>query len=87
VLARALPAPWTSFTFFVVLGVLLGFLGFYGLPRSFDSLVPYDRHLLGPSMFLFAFYIFINIHHYFLDNVMWRRGNPDVQQYLFAKAR
>src|SRR5207248_589665 len=58
VLARALPAPWTSFTFFVVHGVLLGFLGFYGLPRSFDSLVPYDRHLLGPSMFLFAFYIF-----------------------------
>ena len=21
-----------------------------------------------------------------LDNVMWRRGNPDVQQYIFAKA-
>jgi hypothetical protein len=30
------------------------------------------------------FYIFINIHHYFLDNVMWRRGNPDVQQHIFA---
>ena len=57
------------------------------LPRSFDSFMPYDRHLLGPSLFLFAFYIFINIHHYFLDNVMWRRGNPDVQQYLFAKSR
>jgi hypothetical protein len=82
-----LPAHWSSFIFFVTIGVFLGFLGFYGLPRSFDSMVPYDKHLLGPSLFLFAFYIFINIHHYFLDNVMWRRGNPDVQQYLFAKTR
>ena len=86
-LARLLPAQWSSFVFFIALGVFLGFLGFYGLPRSFDWAVPYDRHLLGPSLFLFAFYIFINIHHYFLDNVMWRRGNPDVQQYLFAKPR
>ena len=39
----------------------------------------------GPALFLFSFYIFINIHHYFLDNVMWRRGNPDVQQYIFAR--
>jgi hypothetical protein len=31
------------------------------------------------------FYIFINVHHYFLDNVMWRRGNPDVQQYIFGR--
>jgi hypothetical protein len=25
------------------------------------------------------------VHHYFLDNVMWRRGNPDVRNNLFAK--
>jgi hypothetical protein len=23
------------------------------------------------------------VHHYFLDNVMWRRGNPEVSKYLF----
>jgi len=23
------------------------------------------------------------VHHYFLDNVMWRRGNPEVAKYLF----
>ena len=40
----------------------------------------------GRRMFLFMFYIFINVHHYFLDNVMWRRGNPDVKTYLFARA-
>ncbi|HEX5282436.1 MAG TPA: hypothetical protein VFW28_20330 [Micropepsaceae bacterium] len=84
--SRLLPANWSSFAFFTGVGVLLGYLGFQGVPRSIDALLPYDKHLLGPSLFLFSFYIFINIHHYFLDNVMWRRGNPDVQQYIFAKA-
>jgi hypothetical protein len=84
--SRVLPAHWSSFVFFIGVGVLLGYLGFQGIPRTVDALLPYDRHLLGPSLFLFSFYIFINIHHYFLDNVMWRRGNPDVQQYIFAKS-
>ena len=63
----------------------VGFVGGFGVPRSIDAILPYDKHLFGPSLFLFSFYIFINIHHYFLDNVMWRRGNPDVQQYIFKR--
>jgi hypothetical protein len=74
-------------TLFVAFGVFIGFLGFYGLPNWFDSWVPYDRSVFGPALFLFLFYIFINVHHYFLDNVMWRRGNPDVRNYLFAKPK
>ena len=70
---------------FIGAGVLLGFLGFMGVPRTLDAVFPYDKHVLGPSLFLFSFYIFINVHHYFLDNVMWRRGNPDVQQYIFSR--
>jgi hypothetical protein len=35
-------------------------------------------------MFLFVFWICINVHHYFLDNVMWRRENPDTRKYLFG---
>ncbi len=84
-LSRLLPAQWSSFAFFIAIGVLLGFLGFQGIPRSIDALLPYNNHVFGPALFLFSFYIFINIHHYFLDNVMWRRGNPDVQQYIFAR--
>jgi hypothetical protein len=84
-LARFLPTGLSSFALFIGLGILLGFLGFYGVPRSIDALLPYDKHLFGPGLFLFSFYIFINIHHYFLDNVMWRRGNPDVQQYIFKR--
>jgi hypothetical protein len=70
---------------FIGVGVVLGFLGFMGLPRLLDGVVPYDKHLFGPALFLFSFYIFINVHHYFLDNVMWRRGNPDVLQYIFSR--
>ncbi len=86
-LARFLPAQWSSFVVFIAIGIFLGFLGFMGIPRSIDALLPYDKHVFGPGLFLFSFYIFINIHHYFLDNVMWRRGNPDVQQYIFARPR
>jgi hypothetical protein len=28
-------------------------------------------------------WIFINVHHYFIDNVLWRQGNPKVKQFLF----
>jgi hypothetical protein len=70
---------------FIGAGVLLGFLGFMGAPRVMDAVLPYDKHMLGPSLFLFSCYIFINVHHYFLDNVMWRRGNPDVQQHIFSR--
>ena len=70
---------------FVGLGMVLGALGFAAVPNTLDAVLPYDKHVLGPSLFLFTFYIFINVHHYFLDNVMWRRGNPDVQQYIFGR--
>jgi len=82
---RVLPAGmWSKLAIFIGVGVFLGFLGFMGVPRFIDSVLPYDKRVFGPSLFLFMFYIFINVHHYFLDNVMWRRGNPDVQQYIFA---
>jgi hypothetical protein len=76
---------WANFAAFIAAGVLLGFLGFMGVPRFIDAVWPYDKQVFGPSLFLFMFYIFINVHHYFLDNVMWRRGNPDVQQYIFGR--
>ena len=70
---------------FVGAGIILGALGFVIAPRILDGAVTYDKHVFGPALFLFSFYIFINVHHYFLDNVMWRRGNPDVQQYIFSR--
>jgi hypothetical protein len=65
-------------------GLVLGYLGFWGVPQLLDRVVPYDKAAFGGTMFLFVFWIFINVHHYFLDNVMWRRENPDTKKYLFG---
>ena len=76
------PLPHVA-VFFVAAGAI-GWLGFWGLPGVFDALVPYDDLALTPTLFLFVFWIFINVHHYFMDNVMWRRENPDTKKYLFS---
>ena len=69
--------------FFVAAGAI-GWLGFWGLPGMLDAVVPYDNLALTPALFLFVFWIFINVHHYFMDSVMWRRENPDTKKYLFS---
>ena len=69
---------------FFATGLLLGYLGFWGVPQFLDKFVPYDKAAFGGTMFLFVFWIFVNVHHYFLDNVMWRRENPDTRKYLFS---
>ncbi|UCI05571.1 hypothetical protein [Mesorhizobium sp. B1-1-8] len=68
---------------FIVGGAALGYLGFWLIPFMLTALIPYDKQVLGSSLFFFIVLIFINVHHYFLDNVMWRRGNPEVSKYLF----
>ncbi len=68
---------------FIVGGAALGYLGFWLIPFVLTALIPYDKQVLGSSLFFFIVLIFINVHHYFLDNVMWRRGNPEVSKYLF----
>ena len=69
---------------FAISGVALGFAGFWGIPRFLNSAVAYDQALFGPTLFLFVFWLFINVHHYFLDSVMWRGENPDVRRHLFT---
>ena len=69
---------------FVGVGIILGVAGFWGLPRLSDMVVTYDTELFGATMFMFMFWIFINLHHYFLDNVIWRRENPETGKFLFA---
>lgn len=68
---------------FIIGGAALGYLGFWLIPFMLTALVPYDKQVLGSSLFFFIVLVFINVHHYFLDNVMWRRGNPEVSKYLF----
>lgn len=69
---------------FVWIGVCLGAVAFWVMPLALDAAIAYREDLFGPSMFLFLFVIFINVHHYFLDNVMWRKENPDIREHLFS---
>lgn len=72
------------FLWFFAVAVVLGLLGFWWIPGLLEARVAYDREAFGGFIFLFMFAIFINVHHYFMDNVIWRRENPEVSQNLFG---
>ncbi len=57
----------------------LGWVLFHGLPTLLDEhLVLKDfADPLGPTPYLAAIVTFVNVHHYFMDSVIWRRDNPD----------
>ena len=69
---------------FVLYGIILGAFLFYAIPFALDFFVAYPREVFGGTLFIFTFSIFINVHHYFLDNVMWRRENPNIKKHLFS---
>ena len=68
---------------FAVVGGLLGVVGFWWAPEFLDAHAGYDQALFGATAFLFMGSTFINIHHYFIDAVIWRRENADTRRYLF----
>ena len=69
---------------FVALGIALGYCCFCLIPTELSAAVPYDHGRFGDSLFVFVFYVLINIHHYFIDNAMWRKDNPHTLQHLFT---
>ena len=69
---------------FAFAGLAIGALLFWILPSELGQMAQYNRDLFGPTLFLFIFWVFVNVHHYFLDSVMWRRENPEVSQHLFS---
>ena len=76
---------WRRFAEFSAAGLVLGYVGFVAAPNGLDWAFSYREGVFGPTLFAFVFYVFINVHHYLLDNVMWRRGNPDIQKHLFSR--
>ncbi len=71
-----------SFLGFFASSFVLAFCAFKLIPEALDAMVDYDRSLFGPQLFMFCFITFINIHHYFIDNVIWRRDNPQLKAFL-----
>lgn len=74
----------TRFCMFIFVGILIGAAIFDVIPRFLDRTLHYDQQVFGKALFLFMFYIFINIHHYFIDNVIWRREGEEPKNYLFS---
>lgn len=72
-----------KFAAFLSMTFIFGYLFFFHIPMWLDRNISYDHEIFGHTLFMFLFWIFINIHHYLIDTVMWRKGNPDVQKYLF----
>jgi hypothetical protein len=71
-----------TFLGFMVLITLMAAATFRWIPMYLDEHVFYDEQLFGRQLFMFLFITFINIHHYFIDNVIWRRDNPALKKYL-----
>ena len=74
----------TNIRLLVFFGIMMfvGFLAFDYIPKSFDEMKG-STSVLHASFFMIAFLVFINVHHYFIDNVLWRFKNREVRELLF----
>jgi hypothetical protein len=66
---------------------LLGLILFHLLPSALDGALVDARAArfsdLGPTPYFAALFAVVNLHHYFMDFVIWRRENPETN-YLRA---
>jgi hypothetical protein len=69
--------------------VALGWLLLRGVPGWLDGALalpeasdPGEMAAIGPTPYLAAFVTFVNIHHYFMDYVIWRREQPETRHLL-----
>lgn len=68
-----------------VTALALGWLFFHGAPAFLDGgLVRAARggamtRALGATPYWAAIYVVVNVHHYFMDHVIWRRENPETR--------
>jgi hypothetical protein len=74
----------TQFAGFLLTAAALGALSFEFVPKWLDGQHLFQSAGLGSSPVLAATLLFINIHHYFIDNVIWRSHNGEIKKYLFA---
>jgi hypothetical protein len=70
-----------SFTFFTALTIVTGFLAWEYVPKLLDTNYPLNP-FLGATMWMFYFQFFLNVHHYLIDGVIWRRDSDAVVKHL-----
>jgi hypothetical protein len=77
--------------FLAAAALALGWLLFHGAPAYFDGILVAPRargqepDALGVTPFFAAFFVVVNLHHYLMDTVIWRRDTPEMR-YLRADA-
>ncbi len=76
--------PLKRLFFFYLIAAVAGFAGFWALPFILQMFKVGQPNSASPLAAFAVFWLFINIHHYFIDNVIWRKGNRDVGKHLFA---
>jgi hypothetical protein len=65
---------------------------FRAVPTFFDDAFVARSHgapvyeSLGATPYFAAFFVVINVHHYFMDHVIWRRENPETRYLQDAPA-
>ena len=86
--------PWfetsarTRVGLLVAASLALGWLLFHGAPSALDDLLVPRRSRftdLGATPYFAALFAVVNIHHYLMDAVIWRRDNPETR-YLLSTA-
>ncbi len=79
------PPASTRITWLAVTGVVLGYLLFRGGPWALDTSIAASwateptREALGATPFFAAIFVVVNLHHYFMDHVIWRRESPETR--------
>ena len=58
-------------------------MAFELVPNTMDNTLR-TFNAWGMFFFFTAAMLFINIHHYFIDNVLWRFKDPQVRKYLLG---
>jgi hypothetical protein len=70
-------------TMLVAAVVLFGYFFIEVLPGLIDEGMQLEQ-IMQIGFFTVAFQIFINVHHYFIDNCIWQAKNKEIKKYIFA---
>lgn len=60
---------------YVVSLLFVAYMLFIFIPKNLDAHLSYNHEIFGFNLFLVLFLVFINIHHYFIDAIIWRKGS------------
>lgn len=77
--------PSLRFGLLISTAMAIGYFGFLALPELLSKSLGNPDTVFGPTLYISMVWIFINIHHYFIDSAMWRKENRETFATLYAK--